>query len=187
MATIECICPPRADGEPRHAHGDNVTLRPSLDFVGLARARNVVLAMRVEADANAPEIQAAVTEAYLLQGITAWTVVDADGDAVPPTKDAIRGYLLARASAAIVVGDEADGLYSAALMDALDPLVKAASSSSPATPTTESTSQPTDSPTKPRKHSKRSSTTTTQTDGIVRISPRHDGDSNSSQSSASAG
>jgi hypothetical protein len=184
VATIDCICPARPDGTPRHAHGDTVTLRPSLDFVGLARARNVVLAMRVEADANAPEIQAAVTEAYLLQGITAWTVVDADGDAVPPTKDAIRGYLLARPSAAIVVGDE---LYSAALMDALDPLVKAASSSSPATPTTESTSQPTDSPTKPRKHSKRSSTTTTQTDGIVRISPRHDGDSNSSQSSASAG
>lgn len=197
MANIECICPPKADGTTRHPNGDTVTLREGLDFVGLTTARNVVLQMRTERGANSPEITAAVTEAYLLHGITSWTVVDADGDKVPPTKDAIRDYLLSRPMVAMAVGDEADGLYSSTLMEALDPLVKPASGLSPDTQTEPSTSAPTQmlaSETsgsgrseKPRKGSKRSSTSTTRTDGIVTISRPRDGDSNSSQSLASAG
>ena len=187
MAQIDCICPPKADGEPRHPSGDTVTLRERLGFRGLSTARNVVLQERSERGANAPGIAAGVTEAYLVYGIASWTLVDDKGKAVEPTRDAILDLLDAHPDIAIAIGDEADALYSPALYESLEPLLAAESISSQPTPTDGPTSpQTSTSVPKRRKHSKRSSTSITRTDGIVTISPSLDGDSNSLPNSKSA-
>jgi hypothetical protein len=181
MATIACICPPR-DGASRHPDGDTVTLRDKLDFRGSLTARNAFLVLKAEdPDATTAEVLAVLTETYLLLGIESWTLVDAKGKAVPVTKAAIRDLLLSHPDAAMTVGDEADALYSEAV---ISPLVARASTSSPTTPTAVSTSATSGpSPRRPRR-SKPSSTASTRTAGIVQISPSPAGDSSSWPSSA---
>lgn len=192
MATIDCICPPKADGEARHAN-DTVTFKASLGFVEATAIRKKMTWGAVESDddqARGALALAYLVEAYLLFGIESWTLVDAKGKPVPVSHAAIREHILSNPLVAGVLGDEADELYNEVI---LLPLLARGSTSSPATPTRstpspapESTSAPTASPTPLRKPSKRSSTTTSPTAATATISGSPDGDSSSSPNSASA-
>ena len=184
MAHIDCICPRKADGEPRHPDGDDVELRERLDFRGLLTARNAFAYVKQE-DPNAdwPEVLAVLSEQYLLLGIRDWTVVDARGKRIEPSKAAIREHLLSNPDEAIKVADEADDLYTEAV---LAPLVARALNSSAPTPISASTSATNGSAKTPRTRSRPSSTSTTQTAGIVTSASSHAGGSTSSPKSASA-
>ena len=175
MATIECVCPPKADGTPRHVT-DEVTLREKLDFRGALVARNEVAVLKSEdSDAGVAEILAVLTETYLLQGIESWTLTDEKGKPLAVTKASVRALMAEHPDAAMTIGDEADGLYTQAV---IAPLLARASTSSPPTPITGSTSATTGSSPTPPKRPKRSSTFTTQTDGIERMSASPAGGSN---------
>ena len=168
MATIPCVCPPKATGEARHA-SDTVTLRQRLDFRAALTARNTVIVLKQEdPDASVAEILATLTEMYLLVGIESWSLVDTRGKAVPVSRAVIRQFIVDHPDEATAVGDEADGLYSAAV---IAPLVARAQNSSPPTPTDESTSA-TDgqSPPKRPRRSKPSSITTIPTAATARMS-----------------
>src|SRR5688572_6057575 len=179
--TIPCLCPP--DGV-RHPSGDTVQLREKLDFTAALAARNTI----IHAKTNDPgmsiaEVQALLTELYLLSGIESWSVKDEKGKALEPNRTAIREHLLTNIGAAVLVADAADELYAEAVML---PLLEKASTSSPPTPEAPSTSPTTGSSPEPRKPSKRSSTSTTPTDVIEVTSPSLVGGSRSSPSSATA-
>lgn len=168
MATIECICPP-VDGGQRHPEGDVVTFKVPMDYPTAAKVQHAISVLRMERDPDeqgeieTEEFLAKLTEAYMRFGIVEWTLVDAAGKAIPVTPANVERYLFSDITAAMVVGDEADGLYSRAI---LAPLLKRASNSSPATLTPDSTSQPTGSQPTPDEPmpSKPSSTSTTPTD-----------------------
>jgi hypothetical protein len=179
MAEIECVCPARPDGQPRHPEGDTVTLRQSLGFTAALTVRNVIAILAPGAGIDDADILAALTEKYLYLGIESWTVVDAKGKPVPVTRAAIAEYLLSRPMVAKVVGDEADDLYTEAVVL---PLLGRLSKSSPPMPTDELTSAPTPSPTPLRKRSRQSSITTSPTDAIGKISALPGGGSSYSQS-----
>jgi hypothetical protein len=175
MATIECICPPKADGAPRHA-SDEVRLREKLDFRSARAARlAIVFAKQEDDDIGVAELQAILTESYLLFGIESWTVADEKGRKTEPTRAAIRALMEEHPDAADVISDEATNLYNSQV---IDPLVKRASALSQPTPTDASTSATPGSIT-PRKRSRPSSTTTTRTDGIETTSLSLAGASNS--------
>ena len=180
MAHIDCICPPKADGEPRHPGGDEVELRERLDFRAGRAARYIISSGRQEGRID-EDIAAQLSEWYLLAGIRRWTVTDVRGKAIEPNAANIRAYLLENPDqrAADDLADEADRLYAEAV---IAPLQSRASASSPSTSTSEPTSV-TSGPT-PRKRSKPSSTTTSRTAGTVTILRSPDGDSSSLQSSA---
>lgn len=168
MVQVACLCPPKTTGEVRHANGDRIELREKLDFRSALTARNAVVMLKTEdEDVSSAEILATLTEVYLLHGIKSWTLVDAKNKPIEVEKAAIREHLLSNADVAMEVGEEADALYSEAV---ITPLVKRAQRSSQPTQTDEPTS-PTNgaSPTAPRP-SKRSSTSTTQTDAIATTS-----------------
>lgn len=160
MAEIECICPAKPDGSPRHPEGDTVTLRETLGFVQATTVRNRMALMTGEDHITASDILAGLTETYLFVGIESWTLVDAKGKPVPVTRGNIVDLLLSHPLVAMKVGDEADELYSGAVVL---PLLGMASGSLPSTPVDGSTSAQTDSPKQPPKPSKPSSTTTTRT------------------------
>jgi hypothetical protein len=187
MATIDCLCPPNAEGQARHPDGDTVTLKERLDFRSAATIQHAVSAFNLGKadgeDSSIEEVLGVLTEAYIRYGVESWTLVDAKGQPIPVTPTSVSTYLLSDITAASVVGDEADGLYSAVV---LLPLVKRASNSSQPTPTPEPTSVPTGSPTKRPTPLKPSSTTTSPTDDTAMTSESPGGDSNSSQNSASA-
>lgn len=160
---IECVCPPTATGDTRHPGGDRVELRDKLDFRSALTARNAIaLAKENDPDASSAEILAVLTETYLTLGITAWTLVDERGKRVEPSRAAIRSFMESYPDVAMEVGDEADGLYSAAV---ILPLVARAQKSSQPSPTDDSTSATTGSELKRPKPSKPSSTSTTRMDG----------------------
>jgi hypothetical protein len=184
MANIDCVCPPLA-GETRHPDGDVVTLRPTLDFRTAATIQHAVSVLRLEEqDPTVEEILARLTEAYVKYGVVSWTIVDASGEPVPVTPTTVETVLFANIAAAMVVGEEADELYSGTI---LLPLLKRASNSSAATPTPDSTSQPTGSPETPTEStpSKPSSITTIRTAGTAETSESPESDFNSSRSSES--
>ena len=183
MANDDCICPPLA-GETRHPQGDTVTLRPVLDFRTAATIQHAVSVLRLEDQEPAvEEVLARLTEAYVKFGVESWTVVDADGKPVPVNPHTVEDVLFPNIAAAMVVGEEADELYSGTI---LLPLLKRASNSSPATPTPDETSPPTSSPPNTPTPLRPSLTTTTQTDDIEPTSESPDGVSSSSPSLASA-
>ena len=180
MATVECLCPPKATGEVRHPDGDTITLRERLDFRSALTARNTFVLLKSEdPDVSTAEIMASLTETYLLLGIESWSLltVDEKGKARPleVSKTAIRDLLLSHSEAAMAVGDEADALYSEAV---IAPLVARASSSSPSTPTSESTSATNGSASRPPKPSKPSSTSTSPMADTETTSPSLVGVSN---------
>ena len=176
MATIECVCPPLRSGEVRHPEGDLITLRERLDFRSALHARNTVILMKQEDEnSNAADILAALTEVYLLVGIKSWTLFDDKGKAIEPNRATIRAFMDEHPDAAMTVGDEADGLYSEAV---ITPLVARASNYSPPTPIKGSTSATNGRSPAPPKPSKRSSTTTTPTDVTATISASPGGDYN---------
>lgn len=173
---IPCICP-LLEGKPRHAT-DSVTLRERLDFRSSLAAQNAVYVLKSEdPEASAADVLAVLTEAYLLSGIEAWSVVDADGKPMEPTKPNIRTWLLTEMDAALMVAEAADELYRDAV---LAPLVSKASTSSPPTPTDESTSPISTSEEPNQNHSSPSSITTTPMDDTETTSLSPVGVSNSS-------
>jgi hypothetical protein len=179
---IECICPRKADGEPRHAH-DKVTLRERLSFRAALTCRNAVaIVKREDPDAGTAEILAVMTEHYVLEGIESWSLVDAKGKPVEVSRPAIRELILTNDEAAIAIANEADDLYQPQVL--LPLLVRAQASSQPS-PTDDSTSARTNSGPKSPKRSKRSSTSITQTAGIATITSLPDGGYSSLQNSAS--
>ncbi len=157
--SIRCICPPD-DGQLRHPDGDSVTLPDILDFRKTLTVRQYVSHERT-GDESVPEFIVLLIEAYLLHCVTAWTLVDAAGKALPVSKANIREVLMADANmdVAETVGGAADELYSGKVFL---PLMKGASSSSPGTPTTGSTSRTNGHGSTPRKRSKPSSISTSQ-------------------------
>lgn len=173
MVKIECVCPPKADGEKRHPDGDTVRLRPRLDFVASLTARNAVNVLRTnDAEASTAEVLAVLTEAYLIGGIEAWSITDAKGKPLPVSREAIRAFMADYPDAAMEVGDGADELYTKAV---LAPLVARALKSLPPTPTEQSTSPTNGSPRTPRKRSKPSSITTIPTADTERMTASHGG------------
>lgn len=182
MVAIECICPPRADGSPRHPAGDTVTLRERLDFRAALTARNTMILTKTEdPDAGTAEILAALTETYLLVGVESWSLVDAKGKAVEVTKANIRECLLSHPNVAMTVGNAADELYSESV---ILPLVALAQTFSPPTPTIGSTSATKPSSAKRPRPSKPSSITPFPTDATATTSPLPAGASSSSRNSA---
>jgi hypothetical protein len=182
MVEIGCICPPRADGSPRHPAGDTVTLRERLDFRAALTARNTMILVKTEdPDAGTAEILAALTETYLLVGIEAWSLTDARGKPVEVSRTSIRERLLSHPDVAMTVGNVADELYSASV---ILPLVALAQTSSPPTPTSESTSVPKPSSGKRPRPSKPSSITPFPMDATATTSPLPAGASSSSRNSA---
>jgi len=159
---ISCVCPPLANGGPRHSV-DDITLRDRLAFRAALTVRNTIIVTKSEdAQASIAEILASLTEVYLLEGIEGWSIVDQRNKAVPVSRETVRAFMDEHPDEAMTVGDAADGLYVEAVMR---PLLKTASTSSQPTQTTESTSPTIGSEPKPRKHSKPSSTASTQMDG----------------------
>lgn len=184
MVTVNCLCPPRADGTPRHPDGDKITLRPRLDFRSATTVRNAVGLARVEdPDLSAAEILAILTEHYVLHGVEGWTVVDEKGKPLPVTKPNLRAILLTNDVAATTVGDAADAVYQEQI---LGPLVSKASTSSPPGPTTDSMSASTDSPSSIPNPSSPSSTSTIPTAATGTITSLPAGGSRSSRKSGTA-
>jgi hypothetical protein len=182
MATVECLCPPKATGEVRHPDGDTIELRERLDFRGVLAARNAIALLKNEdPDVSSAEILATLTETYLLLGVRTWSVVDAKGKAVEVNNVSIRQYLFANEEAAIAIADEADDLYRERI---IAPLVRAAQNSSPPTPTNDSISPTTGPASKTRKPSKRSSITTIPMADTEMTASSPGGDSSSSRNSA---
>lgn len=173
MAVIECVCPPKSDGSPRHPDGDTVTLRERLTFREALTARNTVILMKQEdEDVSAAEILASLTEAYMLMAVTSWTLTDGKGKPVPVSRQAIRDLMAEHPDAIGPIGDEADGLYSEAV---ITPLVARAQTYSPPTQMDASTSATNGSRSVPRKPRKPSSITTTPTAVTERMSASPDG------------
>ena len=175
--TIDCVCPPKGDGQTRHPNGDTVTLRETLDFRSSVTARNAIVILKSEdPDCTAADILALLTETYLLVGVESWTLTDAKGVRLDVDKANVRAALLSHPDQAMLVGDAADELYSAAV---IGPLVAKASKSSPPTPISDSTPATTgSSPTSPTR-SKRSSITTIPTAVTEPTSPSLAGASSS--------
>ena len=180
---IACPCP----GTP-HADGDTVGLRPKLGLVGGTIVQGVVVAAKNRAEAEGRPLDvgtttALVSEAYLLQGVCEWTLVDEIGKPVPVNAETIRSHLLDDFTLASAVSDKADDLYMEAV---IRPLLAPASTSSPPTPINGSTSASNGRTPKRPKQSRRSSTSTTQTAGTETTSASPDGASSSSPSGALA-
>ena len=174
MAKIDCVCPKTTTGNVRHPNGDTINMRERLDFRSALTARNTVILIKQEDEsASAADILAALTEVYLLVGIKSWTLVDAKGKAIEPNRATIREFMAEHPEEAMVIGDEADLLYSEAV---ISPLVARASTYSPPTPIDASTSATNGSLPARRKRSKQSSTYITRTDGTGTMSALPVGD-----------
>ena len=119
-----CGCP----GTPHER--DEVYLLPVLSFDGGSAADAALKRMLGSGDTEA--VTREVVRAYLTHQVAGWNLVGDDGPV--PYDPAL---LLSDWSAALAVGEVADGLYSEAL---LAPLRAAASTSSPGGPTARSTS-----------------------------------------------
>ena len=180
--TIQCICPPKADGEPRHEQ-DTITLRDPLHFRDAMALQKDMAMAGSDDDATVGDSLAALTEGYMLAASAAWTLVDAKGK--PIEADTDRHPRLAAVATSTVAMD-----VSAAAEELYNPSGAAPFSGEGLDvvrtwPTEPSTSAPTGSPRKPRKPSRPSSTSTTPTDGIATITPSPAGDSRSSRNGTS--
>lgn len=171
---IPCPCP-----ESPHVDGDTVVLRDKLDWTSVTTIRKAI-AMIDEDDKRMRDAMALATcsEFYMLMGISSWTLVDAKGEALPVSHQAIRDLM--ERTDVLPISDAADDLYNPVV---LLPLAMRASASRQLSPTPASTS-PTLTPPSPPRPLKRSSTSTTRTAGIETTSSSLDGVSSSSQSAA---
>jgi hypothetical protein len=187
-ATIRCVCPPRADGQPRH-DTDTITFRDRLDFrAGAAINWQIFLEKQDDPHMSAGETLAVLSELYLVHGVESWTLVDAKNKPIEPTHSAIRTFMSEHYFEAMEVKETADAAYS---QQVLLPLLQGASTSSQPSPTPEPTSPSPESSASTskrasRKRSSRSSTSTTQTDDTGTITSLHGGDSRSARNSATA-
>lgn len=151
----------------RHPDGDTVTLRATLGFTDALSIRNTMAMAVGEPGVTDADILALLTERYLYLGIESWTFVDERGRPVPVTRANIAGILFANPFVAMTVGDEADELYTSAVVL---PLLGRRPTSSPRSPTDASTSAPKPSSTPRPKRASPSSTTRSRTDGIATTS-----------------
>lgn len=165
----ECQCP----GTP-HPDGDIVYLRPKLDLRGGFRVKRRLIELNQAAlgeetteSEKLAELEIALAEVYLDEGIAAWNLVDEEGQERPLSPEALREHLFSDYSRAEEASNTADDLYRPAV---LDPLVQRAVSSLQATQTNGSTPARNGHGPKPRKPSKRSSTSTSPTAGTATIS-----------------
>lgn len=150
----ECQCP----GTP-HPDGDVVYLRPKLGL-----AAGIVLQEPVADWVSLPRenrpgqeyMRGELTERYLVLGIAAWNLVDADGP-IPVNPVSIRENLLDDFKRAEPAAEKGDELYGEV---ALGPLRKLVATSSQPTSSNGSTSAKPTTSAKRRKRSKRSSTST---------------------------
>lgn len=101
---VGCVCP----GTP-HAT-DTVTLRPELDFRQAARVRNAAALLDEDERLDGATVLAVLQEQYVLVGVESWTL-EADGQPVPVTPQAVQRYLLSHPLQAGLVADVADELY----------------------------------------------------------------------------
>lgn len=179
---IACPCPIGTGTKARHPKGDIVTLRDTLGYVGAMTVRNTVRLLRVEG-ANVAQALAGITEAYLLAGISGWTLVDDQGAPREISNGTIHEHLLSHLDQAMTVSDAADELYQASVML---PLVSRDYASSPTTPTVSPddglSTSPMSEPTLIPKPSRPSSITTTPMDDTEPITSSPDGDFSSSPS-----
>lgn len=178
---IACLCPPKADGTPRHEQ-DFVNLRERLDFRQAVAVRNEARVLVRSGGGTEGEFLAVLAEAYILQGVESWSLVDDRNKPLAPTRDNLRAVLMADYDEAEKVANAADDLYSEAVVL---PLLGAGPTSSPASPTPASTSAKTSTGSKARKPSSRSSISTIPTDGTVTTSGPLVGVYSSSENSAS--
>ena len=177
--TIGCLCPPKANGEPRHQQ-DTVTLPDILDFRRTVVVRQSIgLGYKDGSIESLPDMVGLLIEAYVLNCIDAWTLVDDHNKPVPLSRQAIREHLLTNFEAAEKVGDAADNLYTEKV---ILPLLMRASPSLPATPMPVSTSATNGHGPKARKPSRRSSTTSSPMVATVTTVGSPDGASSYSQS-----
>jgi hypothetical protein len=181
---IRCVCPPKADGSPRHDH-DEITLRDNLPFETVSSARwAVAMERELNPGVTVPEVFGKLSTIWIVAGVETWTIVDEKNKPVEVTPANVRGVLFApqNMDVGIAVGDEADRKYSEVML----PLVTGASPSSPATPINGSTSPKRPTSHKSPKPSSPSSITTIPTGGTEATSNALDGDSNLSPKSVSA-
>jgi hypothetical protein len=139
--SVACPCP----GKPHEEGGDTVYLAPYLGYRAgmLAEATMVRVWTNLDTSSKVPmqtekslSIEASLREIYILDGVKDWTFEGEDGP-VPVTEDTIHEWLLSNFTLARPVGDQADTLYTASV---LDPLLGRLSKSSPTTRTKGSTS-----------------------------------------------
>ena len=180
---IRCVCPPKANGEPRHDH-DTVTLKERMDFRSSIAIRNALALEAADGgELDMADILAILTERFVRYGIEAWSIVDDKGKPVPVSQESIGRLILTDIELATDIGDEADERYREAVML---PLIQRGQRFSPSSPTTAPTSAPTTRSNGPRKRSSRSSITSIPTDVTVTTSDLHDGDFSSSPKNESA-
>lgn len=157
---VACPCP----GTP-HSDGDTVFLGPKLSFRAGVMADSKIADI-VNGSGDVDEVKAALLETYVLDGVKAWTFVDAEGTDVPVEPSTIRAWLLSDYALGVIVAEKADALYGQSVTD---PLVRRISASSPNGQTNGSTSVKPASLAKRRKRSSPSSTTTSPTEGTGTI------------------
>ncbi len=175
MATIGCVCPPKADGTPRHI-SDTVTLREKMPFLGGLAARNEMsVLLNNDPEASTGERLAVMGPLFLFYGIESWTLTDAKGKPAEVSRQAIRALMEEHPNEAQDLVTEANVLYMEAV---IAPLADRASTSSPPTSTSASTSPTTGSSPTPLKQPKPSSTSTTPTGDTERMSASRGGDYN---------
>jgi hypothetical protein len=180
--TIKCICPPKADGEPRHEQ-DTITLKDRFSFHEVVALQKDMQMAGSDDEATVGDSLAALTEGYIVRGITSWTLVDEKGRALAVNRTTITDRLFSlNPTVAMDISAAAEELYNPSV---LLPLVTRVSKQSDTGQTEPSTSAPTDSPRKPRKPSKPSLTSTTPTDGTETITSSPAGGSRSSQNGTS--
>ena len=175
---IACPCP----GTP-HPDGDTVFLRPKLGLGGGVALQSLLLGYLREVNEGKrildwEEITGILSEGYLLNGVSSWTLLDEDGKPVPVTRQTIGEQLLDDFTLSSAVGSVADGLY---YDPVLAPLLTKLSESSTSSQTSKSTSatgkskgktakprsRSTPRSSKPPKPLRPSSTFSTQTDSTA--------------------
>lgn len=134
--TIECPCPDKPH------ESDTVSLRAKMHLAGGSALQSLFTDHLRAATASdqMPDWNAItgwMTEGYLLNGIVAWTLVDAEGKPLEVTQQTIRSVLLDDFELAQPVAQVADSLYYEAV---LAPLVRRLSESLQSSQTSGSTS-----------------------------------------------
>jgi hypothetical protein len=174
---IKCIC--------GHHETDTITLRERLPFRTALKIRaQTAVVMDDDPDAGVADILAALTEAYVLDGIESWTLTDADGKPLAPSKANIREKLLTNFEQAWDVAEKADDMYQEQV---IVPLVAMGQRSLPPGSTGESISPTIESSTELPTPSSPSLISTIPTDDIETTSTSPDGDSNTLPRLASVG
>ena len=179
---IRCVCPPKADGTPRHDH-DTVTLREKMDFRSSIAIRNALAVESLGGELPLADILAILAERFVLYGIESWSLRDAKNQPVPVSRQAITDLILSDIELATDIADAADDLYRDAV---LLPLVQRGQRSSPSTPTTEPTSPTTSGSGRRQRQSSRSSISTIPTAATETTSNALVGGSSSSPKSVTA-